>query len=83
MYMNFGALGGMGGAVAGFLQTPEGQEAAKKFLASPDGIRLLQDFIGTPEGKQTLATVLPTVLSGMNLPPGVSEIITNALKNRQ
>jgi len=83
MYMNFGALGGMGGAVAGFLQTPEGQEAAKKFLASPDGIRLLQDFIGTPEGKQTLATVLPTVLSGMNLPPGVSEIIINALKTRQ
>ena len=81
--MNFGALGGMGGAVAGFLQTPEGQEAAKKFLASPDGIRLLQDFICTPEGKQTLASVLPAVLSGMNLPVGVSEIITSALKTRE
>jgi len=48
--MNFGSLGGMGGAVAGYLATPEGQEAAKKYLASPDGITMRKRFIETPEG---------------------------------
>ena len=80
--MNFGTIGGIGGAVAGYLQTPEGQEAVKKFLASPEGIKLLQNFMGTPEGKKTMAGVLPTVLSGLNLPAGASELITNALKNQ-
>jgi len=82
-YMNFGTIGGISGAVAGYLQTPEGQEAAKKFLASPEGIKLLQNFIGTPEGKQAMASVLPTVLSGLNLPAGASDMITNALKTQQ
>jgi len=81
--MNFGSLGGMGGAVAGFLQTPEGQDAVKKFLASPDGIKMLQNFMGTHEGKQTLMSILPTVLSGLNLPAGASDMITNALKTQQ
>jgi len=81
--MNFGSLGGMGGAVAGFLQTPEGQDAVKQFLASPDGIQMLKDFMGTPEGKQTMMSVLPGILSGLNLPAGASDLITNALKTRQ
>lgn len=78
--MNFGTLGGIGGAVAGYLQTPEGQETVKKFLASPEGLRLLQDFAGTAEGKRALAGLLPQILSGLNLPAGASELIANALK---
>jgi len=81
--MNFGSIGSMGGAVAGFLQTPEGQDAVKKFLASPEGIKMLQNFMGTPEGKQTMVSILPTVLSGLNLPAGASDLITNALKTQQ
>lgn len=77
--MNFGTLGGIGGAVAGYLQTPEGQESVKKFLASPEGLRLLQDFAGTSEGKQVMAGVLPQVLSNLNLPAGASEIIVKSL----
>jgi len=77
--MNFGSLGGMGGAVASYLSTPEGQEAAKQFLATPDGINLLKNFAASPAGQKTLMSVLPTVLGAMNLPPGVKEMITAAI----
>jgi len=77
--MNFGSLGGMGGAVSSYLATPEGQEAAKQFLASPDGINLLKTFASSPEGQKVLLSVLPTLLNGINLPPGVKEMITAAL----
>jgi hypothetical protein len=81
--MNFGTIGGIGGAVAGYLQTAEGQEAVKKFLSSPEGIAMLQNFAGSPEGKKTLLNVLPTVLSGLNLPSGAAEMITAAISSQQ
>jgi hypothetical protein len=77
--MNFGTLGSMGGAVAGYLATPEGQDAIKKFLASPEGIALLKNFAGTPDGQKTMMSVLPTVIGGMNLPPGAADILKGAL----
>ena len=77
--MNFGSLGGMGGAVSSYLATPEGQEAAKQFLASPDGINLLKTFAASPDGQKALLSVLPALLNGINLPPGVKEMITAAL----
>jgi hypothetical protein len=81
--MNFGTLGSMGGAVAGYLTTPEGQDAVKKFLASPEGIALLKNFAGTPEGQKTMMSVLPTVLGGMNLPPGAADILKGVLGGQQ
>ena len=77
--MNFGSLGGMGGAVGSYLSTPEGQEAAKKYLASPDGIAMLKGFIATPEGKKTILSVLPALLDGINLPPAVREAVISAI----
>jgi hypothetical protein len=77
--MNFGNLGGMGGAAASYLATPEGQDAIKKFLASPEGIVMLQKFIGTPEGQKTMVSILPQVLGGLNLPPGVVDMVKGAL----
>jgi len=73
----------MGGAVAGYLQTPEGQEAVRKFLASPEGVALLQNFAGTPEGQKTMLSVLPNVIGGLNLPPGAADMIKNALGSQQ
>jgi hypothetical protein len=81
--MNFGTLGSIGGAAAGYLTTPEGQEAVKKFLASPEGIKLLQNFAGTPEGQKTMLSVLPTVLGGMNLPPGAADMLKGVLGGQQ
>jgi len=77
--MNFGSLGGMGGAVGSYLSTPERQEAAKKYLASPDGIAMLKGFIATPEGKKTILSVLPALLDGINLPPAVKEAVISAI----
>jgi hypothetical protein len=80
--MNFGTLGSIGGAAANYLSTPEGQDAVKKFLASPEGLKLLQNFAGTPEGQKTMLSVLPTVLGGMNLPPGAAEALKGVLGNQ-
>jgi hypothetical protein len=81
--MNFGNLSGMAGAVEGYLTTPEGQDAIKKFLASPQGIALLQNFAGTPDGQKTMMSVLPQVLGGLNLPPGVADAVKGAIPNQQ
>jgi hypothetical protein len=81
--MNFGTIGNMGGAVAGYLATPEGQDAVKKFLASPEGIALLQNFAGTPEGQKTMLSVLPQCIGGLNLPPGAADILKGALGGQQ
>ena len=77
--MNFGNLGGMGGAVGSYLSTPEGQEAAKQYLASPDGIAMLKVFIATPEGKKTILSVLPALLDGVNLPPVIKDAVISAI----
>jgi hypothetical protein len=81
--MNFGTIGGIGGAAVGYLQTAEGQEAVKKFLASPEGIRLLQSFAGTPDGQKTMLSVLPTVIGGMNLPAGAKDAIAAAIGSQK
>jgi hypothetical protein len=81
--MDFGSIGSMGGAVASYIATPEGQDAVKKFLASPEGIALLQNFAGTPEGQKTMLSVLPTVLGGLNLPAGATDMIKAALPPQQ
>ncbi len=80
--LNFGNLGGMGGAVAGYLATPEGQETVKKFLASQDGIALLKNFASTPEGQRVIASLLPQIIGSLNLPPGVADMIKGALATR-
>jgi len=81
--MNFGNIGGMGGAIAGYISSPEGQDAVKKFLASPEGIALLQNFAGTPEGQKTMVSILSQVLGGLNLPPGVTDMVKGALPGQQ
>lgn len=81
--MNFGTISGVGGAVAGYIATPEGQEAVKKFLASPEGVALLQNFAGTPDGQKTMLSVLPSVIGSLNLPPGAADMIKGALGGQQ
>ena len=81
--MNFGNIGGMGGAVGNYITTPEGQDAIKKFLTSPEGVEMLQKFAGTPEGQKTMLSILPTVLEGLNLPPETTDTINRALQTQQ
>jgi hypothetical protein len=85
--MDFGSLGGLsggiGGAINGYLATPEGKAAITKYLGSQEGISFLQNFAGTAEGQKVITAILPTVLSSMNLPPGVADMIKNALGSQQ
>jgi len=81
--MNLGNLGGMGGTVASYIATSGGQDAIRKFLASPEGITMLQKFIRTPEGQKTMLSILPQVPGGLNLPPGVVDIVKGALGSQQ
>ena len=81
--MNFGNIGSIGGAIAGYIATPEGQAAVKTFLASPEGIALLKDFAGTSAGQNAMLSILPTVLGGLNLPAGAADLIKSALPPQQ
>jgi hypothetical protein len=55
--MNFGSLGGMGGAVAGYLATPEGKKAITSVLpALLDGLNLppaIKDAVKSAIGSST------------------------------
>ena len=77
--MNFGSISGMGGAVANYIATPEGQDAIKKFLASPEGIAMLKGFIGTPEGQKAMFSILPALLDMVNLPPAIKDAVKSAI----
>jgi len=85
--MDFGSLGGLGGgiwgAAAGYLATPDGKAAITKYLSSQEGIAFLQNFASTPEGQKAIMAILPAVLNGMNLPPGTADTIKSALGSQQ
>ena len=77
--MNFGDIGGIGWVVESYLATPEGRDVVKKYLTSPEGSAMLQKFVGTPEGKETIVSILPHILGGLNLPPGAADNIKTAI----
>jgi hypothetical protein len=70
--VNFGNIGGIGWVVENYIETPEGRNTVKKYLTSPEGITMLKKFVGTPEGKETIISILPKILGGLNLPPGAA-----------
>jgi len=81
--VNFGDIGGIGWVVENYVATPEGRDAVKKYLTSPEGSAMLQKFVGTPEGKETIVSILPHILGGLNLPPAAAETIKAALRSKQ
>jgi hypothetical protein len=81
--VNFGDIGGIGWIVENYVATPEGRDAVKKYLTSPEGSVMLQKFVGTPEGKETILSILPHILGGLNLPPGAADAIKAALGSKQ
>jgi hypothetical protein len=81
--VNFGDIGGIGWVVESFVATQEGRDAVKKYLTSPEGISMLQKFVKTPEGKETIVSILPHILSGLNLPPGAADTINAAIGSKR
>ena len=43
---------------------------------------MLQNFAGTPEGQKTMISILPQVLIGLNVPPGVADLIKGSPENK-
>ena len=43
---------------------------------------MLQKFAGTPEGKETIVSILPHILDGLNLPPGAADTIKGAIGSK-
>jgi len=81
--VNFGNIGGIGWVVENYVATPEGRNAVKNYLTSPEGISMLQKFVETPEGKETIVSILPHILGGLNLPLGAADTIKAALGSKQ
>jgi len=81
--VNFGDIGGIGWVVENYVATQEGRDAVKKYLTSPEGSAMLQKFVRTPEGKETIVSILPHILGGLNLPPGAADTIKGALGSKQ
>ncbi len=81
--MNFGNIGGIGWVVENYVATPEGRNMVKKYLTSPEGISMLQKFVETPEGKETIVSILPHILSALNLPPEAADTIKAPLGSKQ
>ena len=77
--MDFGNFGGLGGSLAGFIATPEGQAAVKNFLSTPDGMNLLKSFAASSQGQQVIMSILPDVVDGMNLPGPVKDMIKSSV----
>ena len=77
--MDFGNLGGLGGSLAGFIATPEGQAAVKNFLSTPDGMNLLKSFASSSQGQQVIMSILPEIVDGMNLPEPVKAMIKSSV----
>jgi hypothetical protein len=81
--VNFGNIGGIGWVVESYVATQEGRDTVKKYLTSPEGISMLQKFVGTPEGKETIVSILPHILGGLNLPPGAADTINAAIGSKR
>jgi hypothetical protein len=81
--VNFGDIGGIGWVVENYVATQEGRDAVKKYLTSPEGSAMLQKFVRTPEGKETIVSILPHILGGLNLPPGAADTINAAIGSKR
>jgi hypothetical protein len=81
--VNFGDIGRIGWVVESYVATQEGRIEVKKYLTSPEGIAMLQKFVGTPEGKETMVSILPHILGGLNLSPGAVDTIEGALDSKR
>jgi hypothetical protein len=65
--------------VAGYIASPQGQEAVRKFLASPEGQRAIDAYLATPEGRKMGRFILARALDGLDLPAPVREQVRTAL----
>ena len=72
----------MGGMVASYLASPEGQKKVHEYLSSPAGKEVVRKYLATPGGQMLARELLSTALDSLELPQDVKDIIRKALDNQ-
>jgi hypothetical protein len=70
---------GMQGMIAGYLASPQGQEAIRNYLSSPEGKKTIDTYLSTPEGQDMARLILCHALEGTTLPADIREQVLAAL----
>jgi hypothetical protein len=72
-------LNSMGGMIASYLISPDGQEKIHQFLSSPEGKECVRNYLATPGGQQLARELLSTALDSLDLPQELKETIRAGL----
>lgn len=75
-------LSGFQGMIAGYVASPQGQEAIRKYLLSPEGKKTIDMYLSTPEGQDMARLVLTRALEGTNLSPAIKDQVLTALAQK-
>lgn len=73
----------MGGMIASYLASPDGQQKVHEFLSSPDGKEVVRNYLSTPGGQQLARDLLSAALDGLDLPADLKVTIRAALEKKQ
>ena len=73
---------GMQGMIAGYVASPQGQEAIRNYLTSPEGKKTMDAYLSTPEGQDMAKLILCRALEGTNLPADVRDKVLAALQEK-
>lgn len=70
----------MGGMIASYLASPEGQKKVHEFLSSPEGKDVVRNYLSTPGGQRLARDLLGAALDGLDLPGDLKATIRAALE---
>jgi hypothetical protein len=73
----------MQGMIAGYIASPQGQEAIRNYLSSPEGQKTIDTYLSTPEGQDMARLVLSRALEGTNLSADVRGQVLAAVKEKK
>ena len=74
---------GMQGMIAGYIASPQGQEAIRNYLSSPEGKKTLDAYLATPDGQDMAKLVLTRALEGTNLSAEVRAQVLAAVEEKK
>ncbi|OPX64623.1 hypothetical protein [Methanoregula sp. PtaB.Bin085] len=76
-------LSGIQGMIAGYVASPQGQEAIRNYLSSPEGKKMIESYLATPEGQDMGRLIFSRVLEGLDLPAGVKTQVLAAIAEKK
>jgi hypothetical protein len=76
-------LSGMQGMIAGYIASPQGQEAIRCYLSSPEGKKTMDTYLSTPEGQEMAILILSRALEGTTLSAEVRAQVLAAIAEKK